>query len=375
MKSVIRYKNYAEIDLSALVSNFSLLCENAKKYSPDAKPICVLKADAYGHGACECASALLSAGADFFAVSDIGEALQLREQAPEAKILILGYVMPENAPLLSEYSIIQTVHSYEYAKQLNDAITDENVKISIHIKLDTGMSRLGFDTDGDLSSSLCDIERILSLPHLSADGVFSHFACADDYGSEMTDEQISRFRTAVKEMKKLGFSGCAHLSNSAGSMRFGALGGDYFRLGIALYGFGAGEVSLSRLLPVMRFFATVAQVKTVKKGSAISYGATYRAKKDIRVATVTVGYADGLVRKASGASLIINGKKAKILGRVCMDQCILSVDGIDVKAGDAVQVYDETGENTHAMAKHIGTIEYELLCLVGKRVPRIYKRV
>lgn len=371
----IKYKNYAEIDLSALVSNFSLLTQNARKFSPDASPICVLKADAYGHGARKCVRALISAGADFFAVSDIGEALELREETKTAKILILGYVMPENAPLLSQYNIIQTVHSFEYAKELCDALKDENAKLSVHIKLDTGMSRLGFSTDGDFSSSLCEIEKILSLEKLSVDGVFSHLACADDYNSPLTEKQICRFQSAVSILRERGFNGCTHLSNSAGSIRFGALGGDFFRLGISLYGFGAGEVSLSGLLPVMRVYSTVAQVKTVKKGEFVSYGATFSPDKDMRVATVTFGYADGLLRKCTGASLIINGKKAKILGRVCMDQCIVDVDAIDVKEGDRVEIYDASGENTKEIAKHIGTIEYELLCLVGKRVPRIYKGI
>ncbi len=370
------FKNYAKIDLSALVSNYRLLLARAQSFDPEAKPICVVKADAYGHGVRECVAALSRAGADFFAVSDVTEAIEIREVNESAKILILGYSKPENAPVLCKRNIIQTVHSYEYARELDEALSGKNVKLSVHIKLDSGMSRLGFSVKDDLDSALDEIASLAALPHINAEGVFSHFACADEPESPMTDKQLSLFNSAVEAMRARGLSLCSHISNSAAAIRFGAAGHNYFRLGISLYGYAPSEeMSCEGLLPVMSLYSAVAQVSSLKKGECVSYGATFCADRDMRVATVSIGYADGLIRACSGASLLINGKKAKILGRVCMDQCVVCVDGIDVREGDKVTVYDESGENLLAIASHLQTISYELLCLVGKRVPRIYKDI
>lgn len=366
------YKNHAEIDLCRLVGNFKCLTKNAQSYNKNAKPICVVKADAYGHGARECVRALEGAGADFFAVSDVQEAFEVREVSPSSKILILGYANPKNAPALAKNKIIQALHSYEYAMSLERELSECNEKLSVHIKLDTGMSRIGFATGERLSSSLEEIKKVCALPHLCVEGVFSHLACADEV-SDMTDVQIKRFDEAVSAIRKIKGDIASHICNTAASMTRGSAGHDYFRLGISLYGYlPSYEMEFSGILPVMSLYSTVAQVHTLHKGDCVSYGATYCAERDMQVATVAIGYADGLMRASTGAYLYVNGQKAKILGRVCMDQCIVCIDGLDVKEGDEVTLYDRDGQNMKDLSRHLGTISYELACAVGKRIPRIY---
>ncbi len=373
MEEAIAYKNYAEIDLCRLAHNFRLLCERAWAKNEKAKPICVVKADAYGHGARECVQTLISEGADFFAVSDIGEALQIREVSGDVKILILGYIDPKNAPLLAKHDIIQTVHCYEYALALDSEASKCDKKIKIHIKLDTGMSRIGFATGKDLSTGVEGIKKTSHLSHLEIDGVFSHLACADEEGSDLTQRQLETFDEALATIRECGIECRSHICNSAGAIRFGSAGHDYFRLGISLYGYKPSpEMHIEGLLPVMSLYSSVAQVHTLRKGDTVSYGATFCADKEMKVATIPIGYADGLMRASSGECLLIGKKKAKILGRVCMDQCIVCVDGIEVKEGERVTVYDQEGENIEALARHLGTISYELVCAVGKRIPRLY---
>ena len=378
------YKNYAQIDLDAIAANYKLLCADIKKKSPQATPICVVKADAYGHGAPECVRTLLSVGADFFAVSDISEALEVRRVSPAAKILILGYTEPSNAPILIEKNIIQTLHSLSYAGRLEEAIQDsrergeidKNEKLSLHIKVDTGMNRLGFSLCADSFDS--SVEEILSLSKtecFSLEGLFSHFACADMAEDEMSEEQIELFFRAYNALKERGLVLKTHISNSAGALRFGSCGCDYVRLGIVLYGLSpSGEVRLSGLTPAMQLFSRVSQVHVLKKGQSLSYGATYTAEKDMRVATISIGYADGLIRACSGGSVIIEGQKVKIIGRICMDQCIVELGDIEVYEGDIVTVYDKSGENIESLAKAANTINYELICLLGRRVYRKYKK-
>ena len=380
-------KNYAQIDLGALRKNFEFLKNRIKEKSPKTEPICVLKADAYGHGAAKCAKALISAGVEFFAVSDISEALELRCVDSSIKILILGYTKPQNVPLLIKKNIIQEIHDESYGKALVESIKkakasgelSENARLSVHIKLNTGMNRLGFSAYEDkLSDSVFEILSLSREKELSLEGIFSHFMCADSLDDRESEGQKARFDKALLMLKENGLNLKAHLSNSAGSIRFGGTGYDYARLGIALYGLSpspemAGPIiKAGELLPVMQLFSSVSQVKELKKGTSVSYGATYTAEKDMKIAAVSIGYADGFIRDFSGGEVIINGKRAKVIGRVCMDQMLVDLDGIEAKEGDRVTIYDESGENIEALARRANTISYELVCLVGKRVPRIY---
>lgn len=381
---IYEYKNYAQIDLDAIAENYKLLCAELKEKSPKASPICVVKADAYGHGARQCVSALLSLGADFFAVSDISEALEIREVTDTAKILILGYTPPANAPVLIKNNIIQTLHSIPYAEKLSEAIKesqkrdelDDNAKISLHIKLNTGMNRLGFSVcDDTFDTSIKEILSLRKYEEFSLEGLFTHFACADMLGTEMTERQVECFFCAHNALKEKGLSLKTHVSNSAGSLRYGSQECDYARFGIVLYGLcPSDEVGHKALKPAMQLFSSIAQIHVLKKGQSVSYGATYTAKKDMRVATVAIGYADGLVRACSGGSVTIGGKKAKIIGRICMDQCIVDLGDIEASEGDRVIIYDQSGENMEEFARTAKTINYELASIVGKRVLRKYKR-
>ena len=373
---VIDYKNYAEVDLGALCANYRLLSWLAWEKDKRATPICVIKADGYGHGAAECARALREAGADFFAVSDIGEALEVRAAVPKAKIIVLGYVKPKNAPLLAKHNIIQGVHSIQYARELENELKNiKNAKLSIHIKLDTGMARLGFPTGDALFGTLSELSEIATLGHLKIDGVYSHLACADDEKSDKTERQLALFDEAVAEIKKNHEGICTHICNSAGAVRFGGAGHDYYRLGITLYGYSPSpSLEIRGLSPVMTLYSTVAQVHTLKKGEGLGYGADFVAERDTAVATLSLGYADGILRACRDGYVKINGSRAKILGRICMDQLMVCVDGIEVSEGDIAVIYDASGECMADLARSAETVSYELLCAVGKRVPRIYKQ-
>ncbi len=378
-------KNYAEINLSALIRNFKLLRRHVQYENPKARPICVVKADAYGHGMADCVNALLSAGADFFAVSDIAEALEIRRLTKSASILILGYTRPANAYFLYTNNIIQTVHSKNYADYLNTAMeTDKasglvpaDAKLSVHIKLDSGMNRLGFAlNDRDFHRSIAEIARLPRLQSLQLDGIFTHLACADEPDSPMTELQANRFFEARRALEAKGLVLPAHAANSAAAIRFGSMQGDFVRLGIALYGLPpSDEVLLEGLCPVMSLYSRISEIHLLRKGETVSYGAHFCAENDMRIATVAIGYADGLLRSCGqGGTLLVNGKPAPIVGRICMDQCMIALQDIEAYEGDTVTVYDPEGCNIRALARAAGTIPYELLCLTGLRVHRRYTR-
>lgn len=376
-------KNFAEINLTALTHNFTLLSRRIRK--ANASPICVVKADAYGHGALTCVRALSAAGADFFAVSSVQEALEVRRAAPDAKILILGYTRPANAPLLARQRIIQTVHNISYAMYLNTAMdaakaagtAPQDARLTVHIKTDTGMNRLGFPLNPtDRENSLREILSMTKFEHLSPEGIFTHFACADEPDSHLTDEQLERFLYAVQSLKTQGLSLATHASNSAAALRFGSLGFDFVRLGIALYGLPpSDEVACNGLCPVMSLYSRISEIHTLRAGESVSYGARFTAEKDMRIATVSIGYADGVLRACeNGGSLIVGGYEAPLVGRICMDQCMIALGDIEAYEGDIVTVYDESGRNIRRLARAAGTIPYELLCLTGLRVHRQYKQ-
>ena len=376
-------KNYAKISLSALAHNYRLLCRHVAGGSSPARPICVVKADAYGHGMTACVRALVAAGADFFAVSNIAEALEVRRAAPSADIMILSYTRPANAPLLAENRIIQTVHNKNYAVYLHTAldaakasgVSPKDARLSVHLKLDSGMNRLGFPlNDLDFERSIDEILEISVLANLSVEAAFTHFSSADEPDSPLTDMQNARFRRALAALKERGLPLAAHAANSAAAIRFGSMGYDYVRLGIALYGISPVDESfLSGLCPVMGLYSSISEIHLLRKGETVSYGATFSAPKDTRIATVSIGYADGLLRMAGkGGSLIVDGVPLPIVGRICMDQCMIDLGDVEAYEGDRVVVYDSRGVNLRDLARAAGTIPYELLCLTGRRVSRRY---
>lgn len=363
---------WVEIDLNALKSNYKTICSQCKS-----KVIPVIKADAYGHGASQVASALQESGADFFAVSNISEAIELRKSGIKGEILILGYTPVEAVNLLREYNIIQCIYSYEYASQVNDEAEKLGVMIKSHLKLDTGMGRIGFDCrEGKYIEA--ELIGALKLEHLDFKGVFTHFPSADSYEEsdiEFTRCQYEIFNNTVEKLEKEGFGfEMKHCCNSAGFYCFEDMHLDAVRAGIILYGLSpSDEIELSDgYIPVMSMYSAVSMVKTVEKDETVSYGRTYKAESKRKVATVSAGYADGVPRLLSNKGyVLINGQKAPIIGRVCMDQFCVDVTELDnISVGDKVEIF---GKNisVNQVAKIAQTINYEIICGISKRVLRI----
>lgn len=373
---IVRHKTWAEIDLSALKNNY----RSTKEYVGAAEVMCVVKADAYGHGAERCVRALYEAGARWFAVSCIEEAAEICSSFEGAgmtgcKILILGYTPPENASVLSRYGIRQTVFSREYAEALSSAASAAGVDVKVHFKLDTGMNRLGFRAD-DADGAADDILRASRLPGIDAEGLFTHFACADGDDESITEAQFGQYKAVEEKLSASGLRLCRHVCNSAATVRHPEMHLDMVRAGIILYGLDPWTPYDGglRLSPVMKFKSVIAHIHTVKAHEKVSYGFTYEASRDTVTATIPVGYADGFVRAfGDGGCVFINGRPAPIIGRVCMDQCMADISGIpDARVGDEVTVFGDTPDQILELAKTAHTINYELVCLIGKRVSRIY---
>lgn len=363
--------------------NLDNLIFNAKSYkaalADDVSLMCVVKADAYGHSVKAVSKCLQEdLNIKWFAVSNIGEAIELRENQITGNILILGYTDPAEADTLIKYDIIQACVDLSYAEELNRFASKGKVKI--HIKLDTGMTRIGIPCD-DIINAVKDAEKIYALENLSVTGIFTHLCAADSDSPDdiaYTDMQISRIKEVKRLMNQDGYdTGVCHWLNSAGGVYTEGQGSDLARLGIILYGLypnHALDVPIE-MKPVMELVSTVSMVKSVKPGTFVGYGRTFCAEKDMKIATITVGYADGYPRLLSNrGEVIIKGKKCKIIGNVCMDQIMADVTELDISAGDeAVLIGIQNGEQITAddIADLCGTIGYEITCGISKRVPRI----
>ena len=366
-------RSCVEIDLDALRHNFN---EIRRVTSPSAEIMAVVKADAYGHGAVVCAKTLIECGASYLCVATLGEAKELREAGITARILILGYTDPLSFPDVIKYDVDQAVYDYEAAKVLSDEAVAQGKTCRIHIKLDTGMGRLGFIADG---SSTEEIKRICDLPGLDHYGVFSHFAVTDTDDDEYTMKQFVRFTSELDELAKCGITFAKrHICNSAGIMRFPGMHLDMVRAGIILYGLmPPGCPAPARkidLVPVMSWFAKVIHMKTVPVGTSVSYGRHFIAERPTKVLTVSIGYADGLSRRYSnGFDLMVGGQRAPIIGNVCMDMCMIDCTDVTEYVGvrSLVTVFGKH-RSVDELADYLGTINYEITCIIGKRVPRIY---
>ncbi len=368
-------RTWAEIDTDAIVHNCALVKETCKK-----DIYAVIKADAYGHGAVMVAKALCrSALVRGFAVSNLVEAEELRDAGIELPILILGYTPVEVSNKLSELNIAQCVYSLEYAIALNEKAIKNGYKISAHLKLDTGMGRLGFDCRHDTLDGIEEAKKALSLKGLVFEGVFTHFASADSTESDdrsFTKAQYSRFVKATEILEACGADfKTKHCGNSAGCLSLDMPQTDCVRAGIILYGLTPDrDFPLDRhFLPAMSLISVVSEVKDVDADTDISYGRTYKTQGKRKIATVTAGYADGVPRLLSNTGeVIVRGKRAKIAGRVCMDQFCIDVTDIDgVCMGDKVTIF---GEDISAdeVALNAQTINYEIICGISKRVPKVY---
>ncbi|MBO5726875.1 MAG: alanine racemase [Clostridia bacterium] len=370
------HRTWVEIDLDALSHNFNTIKENCA----DSKVCVVVKANAYGHSVKDIAPKLDQLGADSFAVSNLVEALQLREYGIVKPILILGYTPAENADILAKNDITQTVFSTEFAKKLSQNAVKNNVTVKIHLKLDTGMGRLGFDCRSDECAGLSEAIEALKLPGFDYEGVFTHFSVADGTDDEtvtFTNEQYSRFLNCIQKIEAAGFKAkYTHCCNSAGTCIHTDKHLNYLRPGIILYGLTPDkDLELNeKFIPVMTFKSVISMVKTINKGDTLSYGRTFKAEKTMKVATVTAGYADGYPRLLSNkAEVMVNGKRAKVIGRICMDQFIIDVSHIeDIKEDDEVILFGKELP-VEELAALSGTINYEIVCGISPRVPRIIK--
>lgn len=374
-------RTWAEISLNAIEHNYNVI---RNKVADDTKVCCVIKADGYGHGAVELSQIYEKLGADFFAVSNIDEGIEIRKSGSKLPIVILGYTPVSEAENLAEYDISQAVFSLEYAKELSEKCVEEDCICKMHVKVDSGMSRIGFMCQ-EFPRDEYSIEEICEaccLPNLEVEGLFTHFCVSDEdaEGREFTNKQYENFIYVRDSLKKRGVDiSVVHCSNSGAIEDYPETCCDMVRAGIILYGLAPSSKLADRLdlVPAMTLKTVVAFVKEVQKGATISYGRTFTADRKMKIATVPIGYADGFIRQnAKDGYMMVNGKKAKIVGRICMDQTMLDVTDIeDVKTGDEVVVFG-TGENgeptADSLAENTGTINYETVCLVGKRVPRIY---
>jgi len=367
----------AEIDLGAAEKNFTAL--KGFLYDDFTKPACVIKADGYGHGDLPLMKLYQDMGADFFCVSNTEEALRLRNGGCNGDILILGWSSPDDADVLSENNIIVTLVSVENALAFSEKASKP---VRVHIKLDTGMGRVGLDAS-DTEQCASDIAKIAVLPNISAEGAFTHFAAADsrlDDDVSFTEDQKQKFLAAVNASERFGVRfKHIHFLNSAATIYEYDSRSTLARLGILLYGLRpAYSMKIPfALRPVMSLKTVVSQVKTIHKGDTVSYGRTYTAPGDRIIATVPCGYADGYPRLLSGnCEAIIRGKRAKGVGRICMDQMMFDVTKIDgVSEGDEVILIGSDGTETITaddLAEAYGSIGYELVCGIGKRVPRVY---
>ena len=376
MQSMLK-RTWAEINLDNLRHNFKVIKDSVKN---GAKIMAVVKADAYGHGDRYVSKELEKCGADWFAVSNIEEAFSLRKSGIKKPILIFGITPINYVKDLFECNITQTVFSKEYAKELNDEAKKQGVSIECHLKLDSGMSRIGFRCDSE--DDFLSAKECYFLSNLKFTGVFTHFAVADE-NSEMskdfTKEQFLKFKAFTDRLKENGCeTGLVHCCNSAGVLSYPEYHLDMVRPGLILYGLNpSDECTNDKLLPVMQLKSVVSMVKTIPADMSVSYGRTFVTAKETKLATVCLGYADGYPRSLSNrGEVLVRGHRAKIAGRVCMDQIIIDVTGIDdVCENDVVTLFgSDNGEfiSTDDLAKLDNTISYELVCLIGKRVPRLY---
>ncbi len=374
-------RTWAEIDLDALAYNMQQI---RSKMNPDTKVMGVAKADCYGHGDGFIARKLQEAGFDWFGVASLEEGISLRNQRIEKPILVLGFTPIQYTDILAKYHITQALMGMDYAQRLQAAAEELGVCIDCHVKLDTGMSRVGFQTDDEnFAQSLQEIIAVSKMKNLHITGIFTHYAVADAYTGDnpaFTEMQFTRFTKMIDALQKAGVDvGLRHCANSATIMTYPEKHLDMCRAGVITYGMMPSDECQEKIdiKPLMTLKTTIGLVKKVKAGSQLSYGRTYTAQTDRIIATVPIGYADGYARVLSNQSrMLVHGKFAPVVGRICMDQTMLDVTDIpDVKMGDEVVVFGKQ-ENAvlpvEELAEKLHTINYEVTCMVSKRVPRIY---
>lgn len=381
---VTEKRAWAEIDLNAIENNIR---EIRRHVGSGVKIMGVVKADGYGHGYLEVSKTLLENGADCLAVAVLDEAIQLRKCGIDVPILILGYTPPKYAEELIKNDIMPNCYTYELAEAISAAGKKLGKPGKIHIKVDTGMGRVGlrYTEDEAINQATVDeIIKIANLPFVEINGMFTHFSVADENDDEYTLKQFKRFKSVCSRVKAAGVKvELCHCCNSAGLMRFPEYHMDMVRPGIILYGLKPSEYvpdDILKLKPAMSLKAQITNVKEVENGTSVSYGRKYISEsKSTRIATIPIGYADGYSRVLSGRTeMIAGGKKCRQIGNICMDQCMIDVTNANnINIGDEVILFGSDGENVisiEEIADIMGTINYEILCVIGKRIPRVYLR-
>lgn len=374
---------WLEIDLSKVQHNID---EVHKLIPSTTKIMGIVKANAYGHGDVAVAKALQKAGVDFFGVSSVDEGIHLRENGIEDPILILGYTPPRHFHHVIENNLIQTFLSLEYAQKADKWCEENNVIMHGHCKIDTGMSRIGIICQ-DHEYHIEDVKKIYALPRLKVEGIFSHFSVSDyldPNNAEFTRHQIKNFDRVIADLEKDGINvGLKHLQNSYGILNYPELKYDYVRPGLLFLGATCDDTIETKthpdFWPIMQLKANVSLVKTIEPGVSVSYGRYFESTKPTRVATCSIGYADGYPRSVSntGMEVLIHGQRAKIIGNICMDQMMIDVTDIpDVKEGDVITLFGQDGDaklSVDELTRKAKTINNETFCFWSARVPRIYK--
>ncbi|WFD10633.1 alanine racemase [Tepidibacter hydrothermalis] len=363
---------WAEINIGNLKQNY----KNIKKLLKEDTKICgVIKANAYGHGSVQIAKTLEEEGVDYLAIATLEEGIELRNNDIKSPILCLGYIQENCFDLAVEKDIDITIYKNESAQSLNKISKQKNKKARVHIKLDTGMSRLGFQINDE---SVDTIESICGYSNLDVVGIYSHFAMADEKDKTFTNRQFDKYTYIINKLENRGIKiPIKHICNSAGIMDCPEYHLDMVRSGIILYGhYPSEDVMKDRidLKPVMTLKTTVSNIKTINPNTGISYGQKYIADDFAKIATVPIGYADGFTRMLNqNANMKIKDKLVPVVGRICMDQCMIRVDGLDVEIGDEVEIFGEDANTKiERLADSLNTINYEVLCMISRRIPRVY---
>lgn len=366
---------WAEIDLAAIANNIK---EIRRVVTRPTQIMAVVKANAYGHGAVEVSRVALEHGASWLGVAIFEEAEELRQAGIQAPILILGYSPADEAEAIVSLGLSQAVWTRSQAEALSRAAVKLGRPAKIHIKLDTGMGRIGFLPTAE---AVKEIERIASLPGIAIEGTFTHFSSADDEDKTFTQEQLQRFHQMLEAIRSRGVEvGLRHAASSAAILTMPETHLDLVRLGVSLYGHFPSPATRRNdvtLLPAMSFKTQIVHLKELPAGWPVSYGRTYYTSKPALVATLPVGYADGYFRSFSNCGeVIIRGRRCPVIGRVCMDQIMVDATSCpQARVGDEAVLFGRQGKtvlSTEELAERIGTISYELLCAVGRRVPRRY---
>ncbi len=369
---------WAQISLDAIAFNLKSI---KKITGVGPKIMAVVKADAYGHGFFQVSKTLIENGADVLAVAMLDEAKQLRNNGFDVPILILGNTNCDLCDELIEYNIMPTVFSYDMAEAMSKVAVKKGAKAKIHIKLDTGMSRIGFLCDDkNFFDTVSQIKKIAALPNIEIDGIFTHLSCADEQDKGYTFMQYERFMKVCDALKKEGVHiGKRHICNSAATVLYPEMHLDMVRPGVILYGLHPSSLTEDKieLKSAMSLKARVTFVKKVEEKIGVSYGKEYVVDKPTLLATIPIGYADGYSRLLTNkASMLYDGKKMPVIGRICMDQCMIDATNADnIKVDDTVTIMGEDNGaciTASQLASYMGTINYEIVCLIGKRVPRLY---